>query len=754
MELKRRKYLNNTRRLPGFDIGKGAGGVKFQLSGFKGDASELGSAQQGGIIGGFDKMDVNKARNIMGGGNYTFQPTAQQYGAQNNMFSAGQQAASNIPGKGGQIASSAISHIGAIANAFGPVQSQGELISEAGEGVQNVNGVNYNEFNSIDESAKMKELSRESKHNTLNTTATGASLGASIGSIFPGWGTVIGGALGAVGGFITGLFGGSKRKRKMERRLDEARNTIVRHNNFARSGANTRVLENNYSMNNPYTQDGLLYARRGKDLPMFNRGKNKVWTPDGYMNAPTNSVVGKGESIYNQAAGTATLVTKGKKGVDNQPSSVHPHDDNIIFGNDKDMLHPNRTSFADQAAPLSAYLQRMNELEKKAGKFNNLSSLSKSTKELQTKQLDKIKAPVQQELDKIAQRQEFQHKMQNIRENRPHYAGGKGMDISGAIVDTNSMLMALGQYLWAKKQKLSTPDVYAVNPYSSRALNGLAGLQANAYPLMQQMYDAERRGQYSINNSGGMTGGQRQNNRVALALGSQRNIANVLSQTQAQNNAYRDQYYRALLQQGEADAQRKQSANQYNYEALRAAHNARHQQVQMAMYNMLQAQQQMAANQFKYKTWQDTIDMYRQQYGGGNNGFNFGGLGKGGSTGASTASTPATVTTGSAAPTRAGNISPANLVGTKGSASPWINYDTQFMNPNVRGYNYTPATQDGVPTTRSTMPNGVSTRYKKPTPIIEWGMSRGTMGSWLWGMPYITEFNGRPNIGNRYRMAK
>ena len=50
---------------------------------------------------------------------------------------------------------------------------------------------------------------------------------------------------------------------------------------------------------------------------------NKVWTPNGYQEGPVNSLVGKGESIIDYTNGTGTLVTKGKVGVDNQPSSVH-----------------------------------------------------------------------------------------------------------------------------------------------------------------------------------------------------------------------------------------------------------------------------------------------------------------------------------------------------------------------------------------------------------------------------------------------
>ena len=63
---------------------------------------------------------------------------------------------------------------------------------------------------------------------------------------------------------------------------------------------------------------------------------NKVWTPNGYQAGPVNSLVGNGESIIDYTNGTGTLVTKGKVGVDNQPSSVRRDDNNVIAGNDID----------------------------------------------------------------------------------------------------------------------------------------------------------------------------------------------------------------------------------------------------------------------------------------------------------------------------------------------------------------------------------------------------------------------------------
>lgn len=105
-----------------------------------------------------------------------------------------------------------------------------------------------------------------------------------------------------------------------------------------------------------------------------------VWTPSGRTTGPVNSLVGKGESLINYNTGNATLVTKGKVGVDNQPSSITSGDDNVIAGNDKDWvgyfsgntssISPSGepVSFANQVAPITARIQKINALE---GKFRS-----------------------------------------------------------------------------------------------------------------------------------------------------------------------------------------------------------------------------------------------------------------------------------------------------------------------------------------------------------------------------------------------
>jgi len=74
-----------------------------------------------------------------------------------------------------------------------------------------------------------------------------------------------------------------------------------------------------------------------------------------------------------------------------------------------------------------------------------------------------------------------------------------------------------------------------------------------------------------------MSGGQRQLSRLALALGTQQNMTNMLRDIYEKNLGYKNNYYTQALNIGEQNAQRRQSANQYDFDTYTKAHAAREQ---------------------------------------------------------------------------------------------------------------------------------------------------------------------------------
>ena len=356
---------------------------------------------------------------------------------------------------------------------------------------------------------------------------------------------------------------------------------------------------------------------------------NKVWTPNGYQAGPVNSLVGKGESIIDYTNGTGTLVTKGKVGVDNQPSSVRIDDNNVIAGNDIDWS--NGMKFSDQVAPLTAKLQMYNNIEKRVGKKSELSSLSKQTMELQKNQLDRAKAPILQAMKNITDRQERQHQIEDyaaqIKHNcgkdrfdsgksfwKSYTTGGKGK-VSNLMLDTGYALPALleTQMLnhWRREDPVM-PNIYAANRYAPIVLQTMAGNRVSANPILEKLYAQDRQAAYQLANSGGYTGGQRQANRVALALGNQRNVADALINVQEKNAAYRNAYAEMAARLGDSDAQRLQQSNQYGWDAYNRAHGAKTKGIETHLSNLGLIGQKWLSQRIKNKQYGDILDMYQQ----------------------------------------------------------------------------------------------------------------------------------------------
>lgn len=363
---------------------------------------------------------------------------------------------------------------------------------------------------------------------------------------------------------------------------------------------------------------------------------NKVWTPNGYQSGPVNSLVGKGESIIDYTNGTGTLVTKGKVGVDNQPSSVSVNDNNVIAGNDVDWS--NGMKFSDQVAPLTAKLQMYNNIEKRAGKKSELSSLSKQTMELQKNQLDRAKAPILQAMKNITDRQERQHQIEDYAAQIKHNCGkdrfdngkslwdktkqtisswsksGKGK-VSNSTLDLGYAFPALleTQMLnhWRRENPVM-PNIYAANRYAPIALQTMAGNRVSANPILEKLYAQDRQAAYQLANSGGYTGGQRQANRVALALGNQRNVADALMNVQEKNATYRNAYAQMAARLGDSDAQRLQQSNQYGWEAYNRAHGAKTKGIETHLANLGLIGQKWLSQRIKNKQYGDILDIYQQ----------------------------------------------------------------------------------------------------------------------------------------------
>lgn len=467
--------------------------------------------------------------------------------------------------------------IGGFAGMKNNVTSASDLLNRSSKFNQSVNGVQYQGYGGIDTNAETKYFNAKEKSSQISNAVNAAGLGASVGSFLGPLGTGIGALIGGIGGFFGSLFGRRKRRNELRKRIRNVSEMQSNYNDQQFAQASSQGLRNQFAEN---THEGSSIYNCGKDggiKSKYNNGKmsQQTWTPDGQQYAPVNSLVGKGESIIDYTEGKASYIDKGTKRVDNQPSVAQDGDRIVIAGNDKDWS--NGVSFADQVAPFTKRLERLN---KTAKSIQNNKYSNEQTKQLNLQQIDKSKADILQEMKRITDRQEYQHRITNAVPNA-RYAHGKidWNKIGSVAKDALNMVGEYSPYIigmsYPSKQynmyKNMTPHAdnsYIANPNAERALNILAGMRFDPTSQINSIKDAYRQGLYNINQSGGLTQGQKMAMQVAQNTGYAKNLADVYSQANDINNKYRAAYAQAALSEGQNAASRQQQAlatQQENY---------------------------------------------------------------------------------------------------------------------------------------------------------------------------------------------
>lgn len=560
---------------------------------------------------------------------------AQQQALTTGMKSAGKASLSNAIGSAGAIAGNVLNLGSAIYNgiALGKglssmdknVKSTKDLQGSVSTFNDNINGVGYQGYGGIDTNAEIKYMKALDKQSTINNTMSGfgagAGVGGLVGSIFPGAGNLIGSAIGGLFGAIGGLFGSHRKKRnherKLRRRIGQLQISNDGYNTQALSEARTKALQNEYYDNNGYST-GLYSADKGKDQNYNNeqndavKSYGKVWTPAGEQYGPINGRIGKGESQWDFINGQASYVDKGVKRADDQFTSAENGDHIYIAGNDIDMT--NGISFADQAAKPAQEVEKTNKLinEIQNGGGND------KTKELNLKQANLYKEQLLQKGKEIMNRQERQHKMLGLLQSRS-YDGGKDW-INYATTSLPyifGLTTAMGQKNMYKKLPMYAESPYATNNYANIALDKLASLRYDPYNPINAVKDAYRQQLYNINNTGGMSPGQRMIQQAKLNSTYQRNIADTYDKANEINNNYKAQYAQAMLQEGARDATARQQANQIQQERIREANAQKLKGIESANQGILNSLSGFAKNiynnyqQFRSEQYNDKLlDLY------------------------------------------------------------------------------------------------------------------------------------------------
>lgn len=587
MELKERKKINNQFLLK-YDPGKDL--PSFQISPVQGislvPSTMPGSSNIGKIYG----LPTQQSPAI---GNSLVKSNI------DNSFDK-----SNIVGQG-------LTFLNSVMNTFGNNKSAESILTDGGTQQSNAMGVGYQRYLGPNEDKEWKDLKRENFQNTLGAVGSGAALGASVGSIVPGIGTLVGGVGGALVGGIASIFGSSSRKRKLERALNRARLTAQSRNMYAYSGAASKALEDNYYNSHMNTDNSVLYANRGKDLPMYNSGKDRVWTPSGLSRNLPNALVGLGESIVDFDNKTATLVKNGKRvGVDDQYANVS--EDTHIGGNDYDIQNyvntGNLQTFAEQEQPLTIAVEKLNKTKAQLTKNPKLSSLTKNTLKFIDNSLDKKMSDIKT----IADRQSMQH---NNRQNAMRaYWNGKDDNqlvdpLVAGLAHLPSMIGGLQQLSDSKKQ-ISVPNFYRSNPYEGLAINSLRKNYYNPYNQLNQINNALRYSLYGLN---GLTGAQRAKAAIAATLGAGMNSAKIYDQAQDINNKYNSERANMYANLGQQERAARINAAENAYKYLQQGAATAYKMRNIGWANVNNSLEQTYADMFKLNMAKRNLDLFNAQ---------------------------------------------------------------------------------------------------------------------------------------------
>lgn len=346
---------------------------------------------------------------------------------------------------------------------------------------------------------------------------------------------------------LASLFGRSKAKREAE----NAAMYADLQQEAARDTAYGKFLQLDFAKKYGNAEDQVLYAKNGK-LPKCEDG---LVSATGIVNGEATARVSNGEVIANKELGTMFRV----------PGLKNNKDGKLAALNNSDTVITNKYGLSD-------YAWRTGDI---TGAEKMMAMLT--------------------------------HPGYKCGKLPGHAEGWLGNFVPAAL----GTLVSLDQTINAYKNKPFRPNTYASNPYELEGLSTLAGLRMNPYPIINQLRDAEYRSNRAIDLAGGLSGSQRTATRLANLNTTQKNIANLLSSVQQQNNAYRANYAQAAINAGQQARTARMAANQWDLDYYSKAHAARNKGIQTGIANMLAQIQQYQSNEFKRRQFNETMDLYR-----------------------------------------------------------------------------------------------------------------------------------------------
>lgn len=432
-----------------------------------------------------------------------------------------------------------------------------EYVEEAGKSEGNVGGVSYQEINPMSYDKMVSNYDEQTGASFLSNPITA----------------------------IGRLFGRSHAKEQMRKAIETRK--AINETNMA--NANSIRLQQEYYSNNGNAGSQLLYVENGKDA---------IQTSSGELQIQPNSKTEGGEVMFNRGKEIAHIIP-------GQPNG----DTNLTYTEPSDTIITNEFNLAAIARPAANIIDYVN-----SNKLKNRGMLGKSTDSFMKDQAVDV-------LSAIADTQKYLRdtgvleqpemlKAKNGKDSYPKFS--KGWE--NRIITGLGVLQGLGTTLSAYLNRPKNPNTYSSNRFQNNALNRLASLRVNPYPIIQELYNQNRQNRYSINNTGGLTDAQRQYANIANNIGMYDSIAKAYSGIQNQNNAYISDWAKTAISAGQNDRVARMQTNQWDLDYYSKAHAARQQMAEMGWYNAMNSLQQGYANWYKKHVFDKTMSLYNKDY--------------------------------------------------------------------------------------------------------------------------------------------
>ena len=496
-----------------------------------------------------------------------------------------------------------------IANAVSafndPVVTSSDMLNSMGKSTQSKYGELYTTYTGLDRGSIEDVIdganSRDKANLQMSGASTGMSVGALGGSIFGPLGTAIGAGIGGLFGWLGGLFGGEsaaeKRRKRIERAMDNVEYTTTNYNTNEEAEAASKGIRRIFSENH------IDAADKGKDVHTnFGKpGKMKmVHTTSGIKPGIELGVAGGKESIVDFKENTASVIEEGKKRVDNisvgiplDSNSTKQDWDNDVFiaGNIENPYTGN--TIAEDAEPYAKNVEKIN-------KQNPMTSLGKKTKEINLR-------------NQMEQLRWLSDVQSAVKQAESYYANcGKmpkhniGKILSGIGEYAMALLPHIAQtgYLTSDNTDY-TPRSY--NPFVAsnygKYVDSMRKRKLNPSQALKNAEKAALQNRYATTHQGGLSAGQiaALTNISNLATANAKN--NILADYAQKNIALANEADRLGIQASMSEAARQQQANANWYEWLMrsgsAANNLK-QANRKAMYDQFGAIGSDLLSMFQY----------------------------------------------------------------------------------------------------------------------------------------------------------